>query len=158
VVIIKAISMSPGSASPGTVLPDGYQRDGCRWSQSLVGGAAGIALLHVERARSGHGDWVTARSWLAGAASGSTTAASNARLFFGVPALAFLFHIAVEPTGHYRGTLGAQDDATGSVTHAALDAAHAHVDRRDLNSGSSTSSGARSAAVPTTWPRTPATR
>jgi hypothetical protein len=98
VVIIKAISMSPGSASPGTVLPDGYQRDGCRWSQSLAGGAAGIALLHVERARSGHGDWATARSWLAGAASGSTTAASNARLFFGVPALAFLFHIAAEPT------------------------------------------------------------
>lgn len=118
-------------ASPGTVLPDGYQGDGRRWPQSLAGGAAGIALLHVERARSGHGNWATARAWLAEAASGSITAASNARLFFGVPALAFLFHIAAESTGHYRSTLAALDDATGSVTRAALDAAHARTSRRE---------------------------
>jgi lantibiotic biosynthesis protein len=118
-------------ASPGAVLPDGYRGDGRRWPQSLAGGAAGIALLHVERARSGHGDWATARAWLAEAASGSITAASNARLFFGAPALAFLFRIAAESTGHYRGTLAALDDATGSITRAALAAAHARIDRRE---------------------------
>jgi hypothetical protein len=118
-------------ASPGTVLPDGYRGDGRRWPQCLAGGAAGIALLHVERARSGHGDWATARAWLTEAASGSITAASNARLFFGAPALAFLFHIADESSGHYRGTLAALDDATVSITRAALAAAHARIDRQE---------------------------
>jgi lantibiotic biosynthesis protein len=129
--VAAASEIAATLASPGTVLPDGYRGDGRRWPQSLAGGAAGIALLHVERARSGHGNWATARAWLAEAASGSITAASNARLFFGVPALAFLFHIAAESTGHYRGTLAALDDAAGSVTRAALDAADARVGRRE---------------------------
>src|SRR3954470_9604915 len=126
-----ASEVAAALASPGAVLPGGYQGDGRRWPQSLAGGAAGIALLHVERARSGHGDWATARAWLAEAASGSITAASNARLFFGAPALAFLFHIAAEATGHYRSTLAALDDATVSITRAALAAAHARIDRRE---------------------------
>jgi len=118
-------------ASPSAVLPEGYRGDGRHWPQSLAGGAAGIALLHVERARSGHGDWATARAWLAEAASGSISAASNARLFFGAPALAFVFRVAAESTGHYRGTLAALDDATLSVTRAAIAAAHARMDRRE---------------------------
>jgi len=79
--VAAASEVAATLASPGAVLPDGYRGDGRRWPQSLAGGAAGIALLHVERARSGHGDWATARGWLTEAASGSITAASNARLF-----------------------------------------------------------------------------
>jgi lantibiotic biosynthesis protein len=129
--VAAASEVTATLASPGAVLPDGYRGDGRRWPQSLAGGAAGIALLHVERARSGHGDWATARAWLAEAASGSITAASNARLFFGAPALAFLFHIAAESTGHCRSTLAALDDATLRITRTCLASAHARMDRRE---------------------------
>ena len=118
-------------ASPRTALPADHQEDGRRWPQSLAGGAAGIALLHVERARSGHGDWATARAWLAEAASGKITAAPNAGLFFGAPALAHVFHIAAESTGHYRRVLAALDDATVSTTRAALASAHTRMDRAE---------------------------
>jgi hypothetical protein len=73
--------------SPGILQRAGDQGDARYWPQSLAGGAVGIALLHVERARSGHGDWQVAHAWLAAAASGSVTAASNAHLFFGAPTL-----------------------------------------------------------------------
>ena len=90
-------------ASPGTVLP-----------RRLPGATGGAGLSHWRAARPGspcctssapgpgHGDWATARAWLAEAASGNVTAASNARLFFGAPALAFVFHIAAASTGRYR--------------------------------------------------------
>ena len=117
--------------SPKTALPSEYGGDGRRWPQSLAGGAAGIALLHIERARSGHGDWATARTWLAEAASGNVTAASNARLFFGAPALAFVFHLAAESTGRYRCALSALDAAALNVTRAAVASAHARMGRAE---------------------------
>jgi lantibiotic biosynthesis protein len=128
--VLAAVSQVAATLdSPRTVLPSGCHGDGRRWPQSLAGGAAGIALLHVERARSGHGDWATARTWLAKAASGNVTAASNARLFFGAPALAFVFHIASASTGRWRRVLTALDAATLDVTRVAVAAAHARMDR-----------------------------
>ncbi|MEV6984692.1 hypothetical protein AB0M95_26005 [Sphaerisporangium sp. NPDC051017] len=44
-------------------------------AQSLSGGAAGIALLHVERARTGVSTWDHAHAWLAKAASDTAEAA-----------------------------------------------------------------------------------
>lgn len=118
--------------NPGSVLPEGHRSDnGRRWPQSLAGGAAGIALLHVERARTGHGDWETARTWLAEAASGSISAASNAGLFFGAPALALLFHIAASSTGRYGRTLAALDDATVNLTRQSIFDAHVRMGRGD---------------------------
>ena len=117
------------AGQPGTVLPDGYRADGRRWPQSLAGGAAGIALLHVERARTGHGDWATARTWLAEAASGNVTAASNARLFFGAPALAFVFHIAASVHRPLPQCAGRAGRRHRHVTRTALAAAHARIDR-----------------------------
>jgi hypothetical protein len=128
-VLATARQAAAALASPGTVVPAGDQGDGRRWPQSLAGGAAGIALLHVERARCGHGDWATARAWLAEAASGKISAASNAGLFFGAPALAFAFHLAAASTGGYRRALAALDDATLRVTRARLASAHARMDR-----------------------------
>jgi lantibiotic biosynthesis protein len=118
-------------ASPRAVLPDGYRAEGRRWPQSLAGGAAGIALLHVERARTGHGDWATAHAWLAEAASGNVSAASNARLFFGAPALAFLFHLAAASTRRYARTLAVLDDATLGITRTALARARVRMDRAE---------------------------
>ncbi|ANW19637.1 lanthionine synthetase C family protein [Streptomyces clavuligerus] len=104
--------------------------DGGRaWPQSLAGGAAGIALLHVVRARTGHGDWDTARTWIFQAASDDLTAAPNAGLYLGAPALAFLLHTAAGSTGRYRNALKKLDDATISLTRRRLAEAHARIDR-----------------------------
>src|SRR6266540_400955 len=67
-------------ADPQTIDPTGAAGRGR--PQSLAGGAAGIALLHIERARTGHGDWDTARSWLSAAAADDLSAGPNANLFF----------------------------------------------------------------------------
>jgi hypothetical protein len=51
-------------ADPHTLWPGGLPPSARSWPQSLAGGATGIALLHIERARSGRGSWKTAHRWL----------------------------------------------------------------------------------------------
>jgi hypothetical protein len=118
-------------ADPGTAWPGAPPTGGRSWPQSLAGGAAGIALLHVERARSGHGDWAVARAWLSAAVRGEVTAAANASLFFGAPALAFVLHIAAASSNRYRRALMAAADATCSITRERLARAHARIDRAE---------------------------
>ncbi len=101
---------------------------GRAWPQSLAGGAAGIALLHIERARAGHGDWSTVHTWLSAATSGELTAAANAGLFIGVPALAYVMHAAAGQSGRYRRALTSLDDAVITVARRRLAAAHARID------------------------------
>ncbi|WP_261558877.1 lanthionine synthetase C family protein [Frankia tisae] len=60
--------------------------------QSLARGAAGTALLQVERALAGSGDWETARTTIRRAVAGSVDAAEHTGLYYGAPALAFLLH------------------------------------------------------------------
>ena len=117
-------------ADPRTAWPAVAPVAGGRaWPQSLAGGAAGIALLHIERARSGHGDPDTAHAWLSSAASGQLTAAANAGLFFGAPAVAFAAHAAATGSSRYRRALGRLDEAVTAVTRTRLAAAHARIDR-----------------------------
>lgn len=104
---------------------------GRRRPQSLAGGAAGIALLHIERARSGHGDWSTAHAWLAAAASEELSAGSNANLFFGAPTLAFVTLAAVDRPGRYERPLAELDASTVALTRRRLAYAHARIDRGD---------------------------
>ncbi|MER7128562.1 lanthionine synthetase C family protein [Streptosporangium saharense] len=103
--------------------------NGLVWPQSLWSGAAGIALLHIERARSGRGDPRTAHAWLEAATSGAVTAAPNANLFFGAPALAFVTHAAAGVSGRYRESLKRLDDAVITLTRTRLAEAHARIDR-----------------------------
>jgi lantibiotic biosynthesis protein len=118
-------------ADPTTAWRSAPPPGGRSWPQSLAGGAAGIALLHVERARSGHGDWAVARTWLSASVCGEVTAAANASLFFGAPALAFVLHIAAASSSRYRRALAAADEATHSITRDRLARAHARIDRAD---------------------------
>jgi len=118
-------------SDPRAVWPDGPPAGGRFWPQSLASGAAGIALLHVERARSGHGDWDTARTWLVLATSGDITAAANASLFFGVPALAFVLHVADGDSHRYRRARTTLDEATLAVTRHRLEQAHARISRTE---------------------------
>ncbi|WP_034271188.1 lanthionine synthetase C family protein [Haloechinothrix halophila] len=96
--------------------------------QSLAGGAVGIALLHIERARTGHGDWTTAHAWLAMAADDELTAGHNANLYFGAPAVAFAISVAADHTGDYQKALSALDVSTTAITRRRLDAAHSRRD------------------------------
>jgi hypothetical protein len=100
--------------------------------QSLANGAAGVALLHIERASVGQGDWTTVHAWLSAAAEGSDLSAGpNACLYFGVPALAFVTHAAGEHTGKYQRVLATLHTATTTLTRTRLDQAHARIDRGD---------------------------
>ncbi|WP_435581588.1 lanthionine synthetase C family protein [Amycolatopsis thermoflava] len=69
--------------------------------QSLAEGAAGIALLHVERALSGTGSWSTAHPWVIAATSRGVSIANDTNLYLGAPAISFLLH-AAQADGHDR--------------------------------------------------------
>ncbi|GLY19983.1 hypothetical protein Kisp01_69970 [Kineosporia sp. NBRC 101677] len=65
---------------------------------SLSGGAAGIALLHIEAAHQPDGsDWGPAHRWLTAAVRDGLDIGENACLFYGVPALAYVLHHADRP-------------------------------------------------------------
>ncbi|MEU5107389.1 lanthionine synthetase C family protein [Streptomyces sp. NPDC021354] len=118
-------------ADPRSVWPGGRPDGGRSWPQSLAGGASGIALLHIERARTGHGDWDTAHTWLATAVHGEVSAAANANLYFGAPALAFITHRAASASSRYLSVLERLDEATLTVTRTRLAKAHLRIDRAE---------------------------
>ncbi|MGI9001494.1 MAG: lanthionine synthetase C family protein [Pseudonocardia sp.] len=99
--------------------------------QSLANGAAGIALLHIERARAGQGDWRTVHAWLSAAAHGDLSNGPNASLFHGAPALAFVTDAAIDRPGRYERARDTLHTATTALTRARLDHAHARIDRGD---------------------------
>jgi len=99
--------------------------------QSLSDGAAGIALLHIERARANLGDWRTAHAWLTAAARDGLSAGPDADLFFGAPALAYVARAAVDQPGKYASALASLDTSTALVTRRRLDQGRARIDRRD---------------------------
>jgi lantibiotic biosynthesis protein len=104
-----------------------------RWrAQSLAKGAAGIAVMHIERARSGLADWDAARAWLVAAVSVPVSAADDAGLFTGAPAVAFALHTAGD--GRYSGALGKLDDRVSTLAHGRAGKALARMDRKDLPS------------------------
>ncbi|TQN27810.1 lanthionine synthetase-like protein [Haloactinospora alba] len=96
--------------------------------QSLASGACGIALLHIERARTQHGDWNTAHAWLAAASQDTLTADTDACLYFGAPALAFALHTAAGTSHRYEHTLATLDTSITALTRRRLDNAHARID------------------------------
>ncbi|MGH3872680.1 MAG: lanthionine synthetase C family protein [Pseudonocardiaceae bacterium] len=110
---------------------DGAGGGARRRGQSLAGGAAGVALLHIERARAGHGDWTTAHAWLSAAAHDDLSAGPNAGLFFGAPALAFVTHAAADRPRTLTRALATLHTATAAVTRRRLDETHARIDRGD---------------------------
>ncbi|WP_405524776.1 lanthionine synthetase C family protein [Streptomyces canus] len=116
-------------ADPSTAWPGGRPDGGRSWPQSLAGGASGIALLHIERARTGHGDWDIAHDWLKAAVHGEVSAAANANLYFGAPALAYVMHRAASASSGYLPVLARLDTATLTLTRNRLAAAHQRITR-----------------------------
>jgi hypothetical protein len=78
-------------------------------AQSLTEGAAGIALLHIERAHAGHGTWQQAHSWISSAVAGEVSASDTSGLFHGLPAVAFMLDAASAGTSRYQSGLSGID-------------------------------------------------
>ncbi|TDC08064.1 lantibiotic modifying enzyme [Nonomuraea longispora] len=104
-------------------------RGGRPWPQSLAGGAAGIALLHIERAHTGHGDHQTAHNWLTAAVQAPLSTADNASLYYGAPCLGFAVHAAHTSNGRYLNTLARLETAVFTLTSKRVAAAQARIKR-----------------------------
>ena len=98
------------------------------WPQSLAHGAAGVALLHIERARTGHGPWRRAHDWLACAAEGGAVGGPDAHLYYGAPALAFALHAAADRPGRYARALNTLDTHVTALIRQRLQRAHTRMD------------------------------
>ncbi|MEV6209542.1 lanthionine synthetase C family protein [Kitasatospora sp. NPDC051914] len=98
--------------------------------QSLAKGAAGIALLHIERARTGIADWDTAHHWLTDAATGNVNAGDGTGLFYGATSLAFALEAA--GPGRYERPRAHLLAHTEALAHRRLDRAEVRLRRREL--------------------------
>lgn len=96
---------------------------------SVGGGAAGVALAHIEAARTGHGSWDTARTWTTRALSGPVNGSATATLWSGAPALGLVTAIAAtSPTRLARARTHLDEAATRLTLHR-LDQAHTRIDQ-----------------------------
>jgi len=100
-------------------------------SQSLARGAPGTALLHIERARAGRGDWSTVHAWLAAATRTPINAGPDASLYVGAPAVAFAVHTAAARSERYQRALTTLHATVRHLTRDRLDRAHGRLARGD---------------------------
>lgn len=107
-------SMSPGEGQPAA-------------PQLLTAGAAGIALLHIERAHRGHGDWQLAHHWITRAVTGQVSAHDTTGLFLGVPAITFMLDAAATGTQRYRDALADVDRHVVALAHRRVDTAISRI-------------------------------
>jgi hypothetical protein len=102
-------------------------------AQSLADGAAGIALLHIERALTGTGAWTTAHHWLHAAAHGGVLATVESSLYRGAPAMAFALHAATaDHPGRYDNAQHALHRAVTALAHRRIDQALDRIARAEL--------------------------
>ncbi|HXP19984.1 MAG TPA: lanthionine synthetase C family protein [Streptosporangiaceae bacterium] len=97
-------------------------------AQSLAQGAAGIALLHIERARRSSGSWTQAHAVLATCAH-DLIVGQDTCLYFGAPSVAFAMHTAAAGTGRYARALHALDARITQLTTRRIGRAHARIER-----------------------------
>jgi len=99
------------------------------WRQSLANGALGIALLHVERARTGRSPWTTAHTWLRYATTGPIDDGPDSHLHYGAPALAtILLHATAHDPRRYARALDTLDARIAPTTTARVEHAHRRID------------------------------
>ncbi len=122
---VLADAVAARLADPTTV--GGLARDGL--SQSLAKGAPGIALLHIERARAGLGDWGTVHAWLSTATRIAVYAGPDAGLYVGAPAVAFAVHAAAAQSDGYQRARTALHATVIALTRDRLDRAHQRLVR-----------------------------
>lgn len=92
-------------------------------------GAAGIALLHIERALAATGTWTTAQQWVTAMTSSPLLGhPDTACLFRGAPAAAFTLNAARQPL--YADALGVLDEHIADMIRHRVDRAHQRIDRK----------------------------
>ncbi|AFR06829.1 lanthionine synthetase C family protein [Nocardiopsis alba] len=96
---------------------------------SMGGGAAGVALAHVEAARTGHGPWESARTWIARALSEPINGSNTATLWSGAPALGLLTTIAATSPARLARARARLAGATTRLTLDRLSQANTRIDR-----------------------------
>jgi hypothetical protein len=101
-------------------------------AQALNTGAAGTALLHIERAQCGLGSWRQAHTWISHAVSGQVSAAHTASLYLGAPAIAFMLDTAAGPQDRYQNGLADVDRHVAALAHHRVDSATARSERGEL--------------------------
>lgn len=113
------------------------------WHDDLASGVPGIALLHTHYAAHGMGSWDTATSWLAAMGRHAPRDTTEASLYQGVPAVAYVLrvsHAAGNPAGMLPVWLSEADAAATAITRLRLNDATArlshgtsHPPHRDWN-------------------------
>lgn len=97
-----------------------------RWRhQSLSKGAAGVTVLHAERAAATGDADQRVHAWASRAVCEDLTVGPGAGLWFGTPAVAFA--LAVSAPDRYRSALARLDAAVTDLTKRRLRAAHARI-------------------------------
>lgn len=93
-------------------------------AQGLANGAAGVALLHIERALTGSEGWGSAHARIRQVAAGPVDAAAHTGLYYGAPAVNFVLH-AASAGGHpsYRAAAEILDGHVLRLTRRRLAAA-----------------------------------
>lgn len=97
--------------------------------QSLARGAAGAALLHVERAWIGSGSWDTAQAHIRRVTAEPVDAAEHAGLYYGAPAIAFLLHTAADRHPRYRAACETLDGHVLRLARRRLASAAGRIER-----------------------------
>jgi hypothetical protein len=101
------------------------------WAESLFTGAPGVALLHIEYARTGAGGWDTVHEWAVAMTRSPVTAHSDAcGLDRGAPAVAFCLHAAGKPG--YASALAMLDAHIAALTRHRLERAYERIGARQL--------------------------
>jgi lantibiotic biosynthesis protein len=95
--------------------------------QSLAVGTPGIALQHLERARTGTGPWADAYAQIQAAATGPVDGGDHASLYYGAPALAFLLDRAARADDRYQAAAATLEHHIIRLTQRRLAAANARM-------------------------------
>jgi lantibiotic biosynthesis protein len=98
-------------------------------AQSLAKGAAGTALLHIERAHADPAAWPAAHASIRRATRGPIIASDQAGLFYGAPAISFVIHAAqADGVARYRSAAQTLDRAVTRLAEQRLAAASHRID------------------------------
>jgi hypothetical protein len=97
-------------------------------AQDLATGSAGIALVHIERARSGLDTWRTAHAHIRDAAAAPLSDHDSTALFLGAPALLFVLDAAAGTSDRYRTGLADLDAPVARLAHRRTRTALARID------------------------------
>lgn len=99
--------------------------------QSLSRGTAGIALLHIERARARAETWTSAHTWVKAATADSVIDSDEASLYLGAPAICAMLHAAADQIPAYAAALTKIFPTVIASAHRRVDAALTRINRRE---------------------------